>query len=112
MILTNIQNKYQNKNKIKINFNLSLFNKFLSILAVGVLISLVICVNDLSIQSFILKNLKNKSLQLKEENSKLELLATNLKSFENIDKKAQEMKMVKVDKINYITLTDGAVAKK
>ncbi len=35
-----------------------------------------------------------------------------LESYENIAKRAEELKMVKVDKIDYITIVDGVVAKK
>ena len=36
----------------------------------------------------------------------------NLESYENISKKADKLKMVKVDKISYITNSDDFVAKK
>ena len=49
---------------------------------------------------------------LQAENQQIELAITKLQSYDNIEIKAQEMKMVKVDKIDYITVNDLAVAKR
>ena len=116
VIIKNIKTKmFQNKNSKKSKLRkkiFSLLNKamFLLILILGV--SYIVSINDLAIKSFVLEDLKIKSKELSALNEKYELKTMNLKSYENIDKRAQELKMVKVDKINYLDITPGFVAKK
>ena len=86
--------------------------KFIFCLIIICGISYVISVNNLSIKGFILADLKSKIAELKKENENIELKVMNLESYENITKRANELKMVKVDKINYIIKTNDFVAKR
>jgi len=105
------QNRISKKTKFKKNI-LSFINKsiFLLILITGIFY--VASINDLAIKSFVLEDLKIKSKDLSLLNEKYEIQATNLKSYENIDKRARALKMVKVDKINYLNITSSFVARK
>lgn len=69
-------------------------------------------VNDLSIKGFVLNSQKMKLAKIQDENKQLEQEITKLGSLDNIEKRAQEMKLVKVDKIDYITVKNDAVAMK
>jgi cell division protein FtsB len=107
------QKKYKTKTKSHNYSRLSRgLNKILTVLIIGAALSYVIIINDLSIQGFRLKTLKEKKAELKKENEVIELEVAKLKSYENISQRAQAMKMVKVDSIDYITVTDSAVAKR
>ena len=74
--------------------------------------SYVVSVNNLSIKGFVLSDLKSKIAELQKENENIELKVMNLESYENIIKRADELKMVKVNKINYITKVNDFVAKR
>jgi len=47
-----------------------------------------------------------------EENNQTELAIMKFESYENIEKRAKEMNMVKVGKIDYITISEKTVARK
>jgi len=89
-----------------------IFNRLLAILAIASSICYIFMANDLSIKGIVLNKLKNETLALKEEKKDLELRMTELESFGNISRRAQEIKMVKVDKIEYISVGADTVAKK
>jgi len=86
--------------------------KFIFCLIIICGISYVVSVNNLSIKGFVLADLKSKVSELQKENENIELKVINLESYENITKRANELKMVKVDKINYIIKTNDFVAKR
>lgn len=72
----------------------------------------VMNVNDLSIKGFVLNSQKAKLYALSEENRNFELQITELSSLESIEKRAKSMRLVKVDKIDYLTVNNDAVAMK
>lgn len=72
----------------------------------------VIGVNDLSIKGFMLDKLKNQADVLAKENQDIEMQVMQLESYDQIAHRAQELKMVVVEKIEYITIINGEVAKK
>lgn len=107
------RNNFNNANKREKRSRLHvLFNKFLvaSILLIGVYF--IASINDLAIKGFVLRDLKNYNINLVEENKDIELKIMALESYENIDKRAQDLKMVKVDSVDYIETIDGVMAKK
>ena len=91
---------------------LTVFNKLLCILVICSGISFVAGINDLSIKGFVLQELKSKVTELKNENKNIELTATELESYENIHRRAEDLKMVKVDKIDYVMVVNDVVAMK
>lgn len=102
-----MKNKNKNKNKY-----LSLFNKFLFGIFAILSIGFVFGVNDLSIKGFVLQEEKTRVLTLEDENRKLELAIMELESYENLANRAIELKMVKVDKVDYISVENASVARK
>ena len=89
-----------------------LVNKILVGLIIVSGVYYVIGVNDLSIKGFMLEDLKRQSESLAKENQDIEIKVMQLESYEHLAAKAQELKMVAVDKIEYITIVNGEVAKK
>jgi hypothetical protein len=109
------KNKIKNEKKqfiVKRLFNLKSFNKLLVCLIIILGVSYMACMNDLAIKGFILQDLKSKSKKLTSDNNNTELEIMKLQAYENIDAKAKEMKMVQVDKIDYINVLSSIVAKK
>lgn len=105
--------KYKNTKKTKRQFQKwTLVNRAVLLLIIVFSVYYVACTNDLTVKGFVIQDLKLRMNDLEETNKKLELSVYNLKNTENIDSRAQEMKMVKVEKIDYITILPGGVAKK
>jgi cell division protein FtsL len=109
------KNSYQNKKErgLKKKRNIiSLINKILFIIIIISGISYLVSINDLAIKSFVLEDLRDISEELVFTNEGYELNVMNLESYENINKRALELKMVKVDKLNYLSAGSSFVAKK
>lgn len=87
-------------------------NKFLFAMAVICGIFFVVSINDLSIKGFVLQDLKLEVNELSSENRNIELQVMELESFDSIAKRANDMKMVRVDKIDYISVNNEDVAMK
>lgn len=105
--------KYKNTKKTKKQFRQwTLLNRAVLLLIIAFSVYYVTCTNDLTVKGFVIQDLKLRVNELEEVNEKLEISAYNLKNTESIDMRAQEMKMVKVEKIDYITILPGGVAKK
>ena len=60
------------------------------------------CANDISIKGFVLSDLKTELIKKQKEQEKLKINSLNLQAMNNIEEKAKELKMVKVDTIDYI----------
>ncbi|MCK5416487.1 hypothetical protein KAI92_03610 [Candidatus Parcubacteria bacterium] len=67
-------------------------------------------VNDLSIKGFVLQEVKNEVSRYEDQNRELELKVMELESYENLSKRAVELNMVKVGKVDYISVENGVVA--
>lgn len=105
--------KFKNsKKQQKISLRWTIVNKVVLLLIICFSVYYVACTNDLTVKGFVIQDLKLQVNNLEETNKKLELSVYNLKNTENIDERAQKMKMVKVEKIDYITIMPGGVAKK
>ncbi len=106
--LKTLNNNLASHNKSKY---LTIFNNSLAFLLVISCVLFVVSINDLSIKGFVLQELKINAGDLQSHNEKMELKIMNKESFNSVKLKAEELNMVKVDKIDYITVIDGAVAK-
>ncbi|HOZ56285.1 MAG: Cell division protein FtsL [Parcubacteria group bacterium ADurb.Bin316] len=89
-----------------------ILNRAIALLIIALGIGYMLSINDLSIKGFVLNDLKSQVRDLKKENSLIETQFAQLESNNAINSRAQQLAMVKVDKIDYITLVDGKVAKK
>ncbi len=100
------------KNKRDFQGKLRFINKLLLLLILFSSVYFIVSINDLSIKGFVLEDLKKQAKELEKNNQNLELSMTELKSYDNIIARTKELQMVKVDKIDYITVINGGVAKK
>lgn len=97
--------------KIHLNVKIKkLANKFILFSIVFCSVYFVLCVNDIAIKGFVIKDLRYEVAEITEKNKEIELKISDLQSLENISNRIDMIKMVKVDKIDYITVVNGSVA--
>ena len=99
--------KKQNKNKIY-----KILIKINCVLIILLGLFYIISINDLSIKGFTLNKIKNNSMVLAKENEDMELKIMDLKSYDSINQRANGLRMVKVDKIDYINVISDGLAQK
>ena len=104
-----ISNQKNNKKRDYCHL-LAVANRFLLALVLVCGVYFVVSINDLSIKGFVLQELKTEIAKLENDKKNVELSIMKLESYENINQKASDLKMVKVDKIDYVTVANGAVA--
>lgn len=68
--------------------------------------------NNLTVQGFVLKELKSKASILAEENEDLQAKALNLQSYGALSPRLRNLNMVAVDEIIYLNSETSVVAKK
>lgn len=110
-----VSNENLKRRKVKFSkslFNLAFFNKMVFVLAILSGLCYIIVINDLSIKGIVLEELKKDALVLNENKKNYELNIMRLESYDTINRRAQEIKMVKVDKIEYISTGKDAVARR
>jgi hypothetical protein len=78
----------------------------------GASCSYLLCMNDLSVCGFELRELKKKSEALSDEGGRLELEASRLDSLARIEEKMRGAGMVKADRVEYINLAPDSFAKR
>ncbi|MEA1963367.1 MAG: hypothetical protein U9M94_03985 [Patescibacteria group bacterium] len=72
----------------------------------------IVTINDLAVKGIVLEELKKEATRQNNLTNDYELAIMEMESYDNINKRAKDMKMVKVDKIDYITINNEGVAKK
>lgn len=104
--------KSRKKNRSSKERYFGLANKLIAVLIIASSVYYIISINDISIKGFVLEDLKHQASELAGINEEAELRAMALQSYEAIDLRAEELKMVKVDRIDYITVSEEAMALK
>lgn len=89
---------------------LSIFNRCLALVILVSGFFYVLSTNDLSIKGFVIERLKREIVRIENDNKLAELHIMEKESYENIDRRAKEMNMVKIDKIDYIKSVGADVA--
>lgn len=116
MTKISLEKNYLNNKKIKAKlFNhkfLHVANKLIFGLIIILSISYILSINDLSIKGFVINDLKSRMNELTKENESYDLRIAQLEANDNINVRAEQLAMVKVDKINYINIIDEKVAKR
>jgi hypothetical protein len=100
--MTRIKQK-ENKTKIK---QIKSINTLLLLLIIFFGAYYMLGTNDLSIKSYMLQQQQKQANKIIDDNNELKLKAMSLSSLTNINDKIVALKMVKVDKVDYIA---GAV---
>lgn len=90
---------------------LGIVNKLLVMLVIASGVLYLGGTNDLSIKHFVVQENKRNLHDLKDENRSLETKVMALSSYSAINTKLARLKMVKVDKVDYITINQ-VVAKR
>ena len=108
---TNRQKQKSNTKYSKI-FTFKLFNKLLYLIIILSGVYYLVNVNDLSIKGVKLQEFKKEINNLVEENNNLELEVMAFKSYNDLSQKAEELKMVAIDKVHYIEGSTVVVVKK
>jgi hypothetical protein len=91
---------------------LLLVNRLLSFLIVAGAVLQLAGINDLSIKYFVVFEKKQQLASLKKANRELETRAMSMSSYTAINKKLDGLKMVKVEKVDYLTASQPVVAKR
>lgn len=108
-----INNKFLNSKRKKRNIlSWKLINRAILCLAVLSGLCYIVTINDLAVKGIVLEELRKESMEQNGLTADYELSIMKMESYENISKRAKDMKMVKVDKIDYITINNEGVAKK
>jgi uncharacterized Zn ribbon protein len=87
-------------------------NSFLILLFIICCVYHVVCINDLSIKGFVIKDLKVKAGELAVLREKYQIKVAQLESSAYLEERAAELNLVKIDKVEYISLIPEVVAKK
>ncbi len=102
----NLSHAAARRNKFWLRLNMGIV-----VLAVIAGVGFIACMNDIAIKSFVTSDLKKRVAELEKDNENLELEAVKLSSIESLDQRAQDLKMVRVDSIDYISASSLAVAR-
>ncbi|MBU0646849.1 cell division protein FtsL [Patescibacteria group bacterium] len=68
--------------------------------------------NDLTVKGFSQEKLREKNRQLAKENENLELSITSLSSYNNINSRIKNLKMVAVNNVDYLEVGVNVVARR
>lgn len=93
--------------------------QYLKLINIGIVISIIlieagylILTNDLSLKSFVLKDLEKQKSNLEESLQKLEMQEAVLQAYGDLGSKFEKASFVKVDKVEYLEISeDNKVAK-
>ena len=69
-------------------------------------------INAAVVKGFVLEDAKKQLTELSNENSQVQSKKIALESYSDIEQKLNDLHMVPVDKIEYVVVNDGAIAKK
>lgn len=89
-----------------------LVNRVIIFLAVLSGFGYIVTINDLAVKGIVLEELRKEAAEQNNLTNDYELAIMEMESYDHINKRAKDMKMVKVDKIDYITINNEGVAKK
>jgi hypothetical protein len=93
-------------------FSLKTLNCLLAGLIVASSLYFVSGINDLVVKGFKIQELKTQANSLSEEKNKVNIEITSLKSYNNLAKRIENLKMVAVDNVDYLKINSGvAVAR-
>ncbi|OGY42908.1 MAG: hypothetical protein A2Y67_03495 [Candidatus Buchananbacteria bacterium RBG_13_39_9] len=93
---------YQNKNKNKVII--------LSVLIFICGIYYLCQINNMATKGYQINELENQTAELKQENKRLQVEITELRSITRLTEKVEELKMVEVSRIEYIKANGATVA--
>jgi len=93
-------------------FSLKKFNIILFSLIIICSIYYLININDLTVKGFKLEEFKKKLNYLSSENTDFEIKEMSLGSYNNLSKRAEELNMIAVGNVDYITIINTVAINK
>lgn len=112
--MTDFKNKLtveSNRRQAK-RLNLRTINIALFVVIITLGLAYVICVNDLTVKGFALKEMKSQADYLASENQEIEAKVMAMQSYNSLISKVKDLNMVAVDEVDYLTVSNTIVAKK
>jgi len=110
--MTKTKSISEKKNK-KSFLNLRNFNRFLFSLIIISGLYYVVSINDLAIKGFSLQKLRQEVRLLNAANKEIDLKIMSLESYNELSQRAtDDLKMVAVGEIDYLTAINGVVVKR
>lgn len=106
---TNLQKRQQRSQH---SFSWRALNIFLVASGLALGIVYLVGMNDLTVKGFVLKDLKSQTNMLAETNQDLQAKALALQSYAAISPRLQDLNMVEVEDIAYLSPKEAVVAKK
>lgn len=98
--------------KERFKINLRIANNFLILLIIVLGVYYVAGANDITVKGFKLQELKVSMMETEDENNKLELKIMSLGSYNNLSERINELEMVAVGQVEYLSSAGSIVAKK
>ena len=112
-ILKRCRGKFSNPKQIKRKIlSWKLINRTIIFLTVLTGLGYIFTINDLAVKGIVLEELRKEAVEQNDLSNNYELAIMEMESYDNINKRAKDMKMVRVEKIDYITINNDGVAKK
>jgi cell division protein FtsL len=102
----------QKQKKDKLEKRLGWAAGALGLLITAAGLAYLVTINDISVKGFALADLKSRKSDLAKENQDLELEIMRLTAYSRISRRAGELDLVRVDKVNYLSAVPAAVAKR
>ncbi|MCF7860528.1 hypothetical protein K9M09_02810 [Patescibacteria group bacterium] len=111
-MMTNYNKKMNKKSQSKKVSYWRTINTFLSITCLVFGILYLIGMNDLTVKGFVLNDLKSQVSMLSEEHQDLQTRSLTLQSYTTLSPRLQDLNMVVVDDVAYLSPQIPALAKK
>jgi hypothetical protein len=108
------QHKEENKkNKIvKKNISIGLINRVLFLLTISCCAYYLYGMSSLSVKGFELREKSDRLTELNDDNERLKLSIMGMESYDKLNGKMDRLKMVKAEKMTFLTYNPGQVALK
>lgn len=111
--MTTLNSGYlKSHSKTNRRLDLKIINAILGGVTVILGLFYLVNINDLTVKGFALKELKSSSNLLLSDNRDYEAKIMNLQSYNNLNDKIKELNMVAVAEVEYLSTTNGVIARK
>lgn len=112
VITTKRPNYVTGRTEISKRLNLRLVNLFLGAILFLIGGYYLVNINDLTVKGFALRELKSEATILTSENLDKETKIMNLQSYGKLNEKVKKLNMVAVGEVEYLTVSQAALARK
>ena len=113
--MTKIVNSYAarlNKPAAGRRLNLKHFNIGLLVAMAAMLLFYLVNINDLTVQGFVLHDLKVQAASLADANAENETAVNAVQSYDSLSARVQKLSMVAVGDVDYLSVANAAMARR